>query len=139
MARTVGRYFRRMRPPRGGRPSQRWATFVRNHASAVLACDFFVTITASFRVLYVFVVLDVGTRRIVHWNVTEQPTAEWTIQQFRMTITSERAHRYLVHDRDGVFAPAVDHAIRSISLHVLKMPARMPQAEGYASYCTSFA
>jgi hypothetical protein len=47
---------------------------VRNHAGAILACDFFVTITARFRALYVFVVLDVGTRRIVHWNVTEHPT-----------------------------------------------------------------
>jgi transposase InsO family protein len=53
---------------------------VRNHASAVLACDFFVTVTATFRVLYVFVVLEVGTRRILHWNVTEHPTADWTAQ-----------------------------------------------------------
>jgi putative transposase len=80
---TVRRYM-----PPGGRPrncvsSQRWSTFVRNHASAVLACDFFVTITARFRTLYVFVVLDVGTRRIVHWNTTEHPTAGWTVQQFR--------------------------------------------------------
>jgi putative transposase len=77
--------------PRGGRPrdrlsSQRWSTFVRNHASAILACDFFVTITARFRTLYVFVILDVGTRRIVHWNVTEHPTAEWTVQQFRAIV-----------------------------------------------------
>jgi putative transposase len=88
--RTVARYLRGMRPPRGGRRSQRWATFVRNHARAVLACDFFVTVTASFRVFYVFVVLDVGTRRILPWNVTEHPTPAWTIQQFRMTITGER-------------------------------------------------
>jgi len=126
--RTVGRYLRRMRPPRGGRSSQRWATFVRNHATAVLACDFFVTITASFRVLYVFLVLDVGTRRIVHWNVTEHPTPAWTIQQFRMTITGERAHRYLVHDRGGIFAPAVDDAVASMGLRVLKTPVRTPQA-----------
>jgi hypothetical protein len=59
--RTIGRYLRHGRQPRGGRPSQRWATFVRNHATAVLACDFFTAITAGFRVLYVFVVLDVGT------------------------------------------------------------------------------
>jgi hypothetical protein len=56
---------------------------VRNHAEATLACDFFVTITATFRTLYVFVVLDGGTRQIVHWNVTEHPTAAWTVQQFR--------------------------------------------------------
>jgi transposase InsO family protein len=129
--RTIGRYLRHVRPPRGRRPSQRWATFVRNHATAVLACDFFVTVTASFRVLYVFVVLDVGTRRIVHWNVTEHPTAGWTVQQFRMTITGERAHRYLVHDRDGIFAPVVDAAVASMGLRVLKTPVRTPQANAF--------
>lgn len=77
--RTVGRYLRPARPSRGGHPSQRWAIFVRNHAEAILACDFFITVTPCFRILYVFVVLDIGTRRIVHWNVTEHPTAEWTI------------------------------------------------------------
>jgi hypothetical protein len=54
---------------------------VRNHAHAVLACAFFTTITVRFRILYVFILLDVGTRRIVHWNVTEHPAADWTIQQ----------------------------------------------------------
>jgi hypothetical protein len=50
----------------------------------MLACDFFVTITARFRMLYVFVVLDIGTRRIMRWNVTEHPTADWTVQQSRL-------------------------------------------------------
>jgi putative transposase len=62
--RTVGRYLRTLRPRRGGQRSQRWATFVRNHAHAVVACDFFTTVTVRFRILYVFVVLEVGTRRI---------------------------------------------------------------------------
>ena len=53
---------------------------MRNHAREVLACDFFITVTATFRIVYVFLV---GSRRIVHWNVTEHPTAEWTVQQFR--------------------------------------------------------
>jgi len=65
--RTVGRYLRASGPRRGGQQSQRWATFVRNHAHAVVACDFFTTVTVRFRILYVFVVLDVGTRRILHW------------------------------------------------------------------------
>ena len=129
--RTVGRYLRRLRPPRGGRQSQRWATFVRNHAHAVLACDFFITVTARFRVLYVFVVLEVGTRRIVHWNVTEHPTAEWTIQQFRAVITAETAHRFLIHDRDAIYAAAVDRAIASMGLRVLKTPVRTPQANAF--------
>jgi hypothetical protein len=72
--RTVRRYMpddtRRQRGP----SSQRWMTFVRNHAQGILACDFFVTVTASFRVLYVFVVMEVGTRRIAHFNVTAHPT-----------------------------------------------------------------
>jgi putative transposase len=98
-------------PPRKGLPAQRWSTFVRNHAHAVLACDFFVTITVDFRVIYVFVVLEVGTRRIVHWNVTARPTAEWTIQQCRTAFMGEAAHRFLVHDSDAIYAPAVDSAV----------------------------
>jgi putative transposase len=129
--RTVGRYLRRLRPSCGGRPSQRWAAFVRNHAHAVLACDFFTTITVRFRILYVFVLLDVGTRRIMHWNVTEHPTADWTIQQCRTAITGETLHRFLIHDRDAVYAPAVDGAIRSMGLRVLKTPVRTPQANAF--------
>ena len=129
--RTVGRYLRNVRSPRGGRPSQRWATFVRNHAHAVLACDFFITVTARFRVLYVFVVLDVGTRRIVHWNVTEHPTADWTIQQFRTVMTPETSHRFVLHDRDGIYTADVDRAIASMGRRVLKTPVRTPQANAF--------
>jgi putative transposase len=73
--RTIRRYMCRPRPVRPGARTQTWTTFVRNHARDLLACDFFVTVTARFRLVYVFIVLDVGTRRLVHWNVTEQPTA----------------------------------------------------------------
>jgi len=65
--------------PPGG--TQAWSTFVRNHARSVLATDFFVVVTASFRMLYVFVVLEVGSRRILHWNVTEHPRAVWTVHR----------------------------------------------------------
>jgi ribosomal protein L22 len=115
-SRTVGRYLRGLRPSRGGRPAQRWATFVRNHAHAVLACDFFTTITVRFRLLYVFVVLDVGAPRIVHWKCDRASEADWTIQQCRAVITGETAHRFLVHDRDAIYAPAVDDAIRVLQL-----------------------
>ncbi len=91
--RTVRRYMRRPHPVHPGSQTQAWSTFMRNHAREVLACDFFVTVTARFRVLYVFVVLDVGTRRVMHWNVTEHPTAEWTVQQFRACLTGESPHR----------------------------------------------
>jgi len=58
----------------------------------VLACDFFVAVTATFRVVYVFVIMEVGTRRIIHWNLTAHPT-EWTTQQFRMIISGDQPHR----------------------------------------------
>lgn len=120
-----------MRPPGSGHPSQRWSTFVRNHAQAVLACDFCVAITATFRLVYVFVILEVGTRRITHWNVTEHPTAAWTVQQFRTAIPGETAHWWLIHDRDAIYAPAVDDAVQAMGVRVLKTPARTPQANAF--------
>jgi putative transposase len=121
--RTVRRYMPTGVSPTSGARSQTWSTFVRNHASAVLACDFFVTITATFRVLYVFVVLDVGTRRIAHWNVTDHPTAEWTAQQFRMVVSGDGSHRFVIHDRDSIFSNRVDGTITAMGLTVLKSPA----------------
>ena len=94
----------------------------------MLACDFFVTITASFRMLYVFVVLDVGTRRIVLWNVTEHPTTAWTVQQFRAIVPGDQPQRFLIHDRDTIYAAAVDDAVTAMGLTVLKTPVRCPQA-----------
>jgi putative transposase len=117
--------------PRGGQSTQSWATFLHNHAGAVLACDFFLVVTATVQRLYAFVILDIGTRQVVHWNLTEHPTAEWTIQQFRDGLPLDGAYRFLVHDRDGIFAPPVDEALRSMSLQVLKTPVRVPQANAH--------
>jgi putative transposase len=126
--RTVRRYMRRKYRPDDDRSTQSWAAFLRNHSSAVLACDFFVVVTATFQRLYVFVILDVQTRRVLHWNVTEHPTAGWTIQQFRNGLPLDAAGLFVVHDRDAIFAPAVDDALRSMSLEVRRTPPRAPQA-----------
>src|SRR5262245_16493753 len=79
--RTVRKYMpKRLDPGRGHRvPSQRWRTFVRNHAQAVVACDFCVVVTATFRLLYVFVLMEHATRRILHANVTAHPTPPCTL------------------------------------------------------------
>jgi putative transposase len=106
-SRTVGKYIKQSRPPR--RPvGQRWATFIQNHANAIIACDFFTSVTATFQILYVFVAIEIGSRRILHCNVTGHPTAEWTRQQFRAFLDGESGHRYLIHDRDTVFSAKLD-------------------------------
>jgi hypothetical protein len=76
---TVRKYLPK-RPPGQPRGDQRWSTFLQNHATAVLACDFCVIVTATFRLLYVLVVIEHQTRRIVHSNVTAHPTAAWALQ-----------------------------------------------------------
>jgi putative transposase len=77
--------------------------FVRNHAQSIVACDFLVVVTARFRTLYVFLLMEVGTRRIVHCNVTAHPAAAWTLQQLREAILSDHSYRFLIHDRDSIF------------------------------------
>jgi hypothetical protein len=90
----------------------------------VLASDFFVVATATFRILYVFVVLEVGTRRILQWNVTAHPTAAWTAQQFRMIPPDDLTHRFVIHDRDTIYSDGVDRSLEAMGLTVLKIPVR---------------
>jgi putative transposase len=101
--RTVRKYMPK-RPPGRPRGDQRWATFLRNHAGAIVACDFFIAVTATFRLLYVFVAIEHGSRRLVRIAVTAHHTAAWTLQQLREVVGFDRARRYLIHDRDSIFA-----------------------------------
>lgn len=130
--RTVRKYWPKDLDPGPVRAQgQRWSTFVRNHAKDIIACDFMTVITASFRRLYVLVLMEVGTRKIVHWNVTVHPTAEWTEQQFREAIPDDHHYRYLIHDRDCIFSAQVDDVIENLGVKVLRTPVRAPQANAY--------
>jgi putative transposase len=115
---------------RGTRP-QHWRSFVRNHAKAIVACDFLVAVTARFQLLYVLVVMEVGSRRIVHCNVTPHPTAIWTMQQLREAIPSDHEYRFLIHDRDSIFSVALDRQVGALGLRVLRTPVRAPKANAY--------
>jgi transposase InsO family protein len=90
---------------RGRRPpSQTWRTFLANHVTQIMAADFFVVPTITYRLLFVLVILAHDRRRIVHLAVTAHPTAAWSAQQLREAFPEDHAPRYLLHDRDGAFA-----------------------------------
>src|SRR5438445_5574307 len=87
-------------------PSQTWRTFLENHAQQLVSIDFFTVPTIRFQILYVFLVLAHDRRRILHFNVTAHPTAEWTAQQLRDAFPWDAAPRFLLRDRDRILDPA---------------------------------
>ena len=125
--RTVGKY-RAQGPRRQPDPGHRWLTFVRNHAQAIVACDFFVVVTVRFRILYVFVLMELGRRRILHVNVTYHPSAEWTQQQLREALPGDHLFRFLIHDRDSIFSQELGKAVADMGVLILRTPFRAPQA-----------
>jgi putative transposase len=125
--RTVRKYLPR-RPAGRPRGDQRWSTFLQNHARAIVACDFFVAVTSTFRVLYVFIVIEHHSRRLIHFNVTAHPSAQWTRQQLREAVGYETRYEYLLHDRDSIFSADLDQSVRRLGLRVLKSPLRSPTA-----------
>jgi putative transposase len=131
--RTVSRYLRRLGswPERG----QSWLTFLRNHREVIVAMDFFTVPTATFRVLYVWFAIRHARREIVHWSVTESPTAPWVVQQLREAFPFDDAGgraRYLVLDRDSIFSAAVVAAIESAGLEPTRTSYQSPWQNGVA-------
>jgi putative transposase len=97
------------------------------HAQGIIACDFFVTVTATFRLLYVFVVIEHRSRRLIHYNVTAHPSAAWTLQQLREVVGYDDPYRVLIHDRDCIFARQLDDSIRALGIRVLKSAPHSPK------------
>jgi transposase InsO family protein len=124
---TVARYMLKRR----GRPTQNWKTFLRNHLHETAAIDFLTVPTVTFRTLYVFVVLSLDRRRIVHINVTTHPTAEWTALQLRQAFMFDTAPRFLLRDHDKIYGHAVVEALDQMSVEQIVTAVRCPWQNGY--------
>lgn len=125
---TVAKYMSRNRMP----PSQGWRAFLENHAGEIIATDFFTVPTATFRVLFVLVVLSHDRRQILHTNVTETPTAEWTGRQVIEAVGLDEAAKYLVRDQDCKFGEKFSRQVASAGLtEILTAPAS-PWQNAYA-------
>jgi hypothetical protein len=118
--RTVSRILRTH--PR--RPSQSWKTFLTNHVGHIVSVDFFTVPTITLKVLFVFVVLAHRRREVLHFNVTDHPTAEWIAQQVVEACTYRDAPRYLIRDRDRVYGSAVRERLQALRIQeVVTAPA----------------
>jgi putative transposase len=106
---TIRRYMVKRRGPRGG---QTWRTFIKNHASQIFACDFLTQYTAFFTVVYIFVVMEIASRRIVLINATTSPGLAWVQQQIRQATAWGKGPRFLLHDNDGIFGQFRDRRPR---------------------------
>ena len=124
---SVCKYMIRPRKP----PSQTWRTFLDNHVKTMVSVDFFTVPTIRFQVLYVFLVLAHDRRRIVHFNVTAHPTAEWTAQQLREAFPFDQMPRYLLRDRDGIFGAGFTKQVEDWSIEEVLSAPRSPWQRAY--------
>ena len=109
---TVERYMARVRKP----PSPTWRSFLKSHVKDLVSIDFFVVPTIRFKVLFVLVVLLHHRRRVVHFNVTENPSARWTAQQVVEAFPWDKAPRYLLRDRDGIYGAEFRTRVKNMDI-----------------------
>ena len=121
---TVGKYL----PKRDGRPppSPSWRSFLNNHATDLVSIDFFTVPTATFRVLYGFVVLAHARRRVLHFNVTANPSAAWTARQLIQAFPFDSAPRYMLRDRDCIFGAKFRDAAKLLGIKEVLSAPRSP-------------
>jgi len=124
---AVSKYVVRHRRP----PSPSWRTFLDNHLGSLVSVDFFVVPTVMCKVLFVFLVLAHDRRRVVHVNVTDAPTAQWTAQQIVEAFPWETAPRYLLRDRDAVYGVAFSSRVQALGIREVKAAPRSPWQNPY--------
>jgi transposase InsO family protein len=124
---TVSKYMVRHRKP----PSQGWRTFLTNHAKDIVSVDFFTVPTATFRVLFVFLVLSNERRQIVHFNVTDSPTAFWSGQQIVEVFPWDTTPKYMIRDRDKKYGKEFVRRVESLNIKQVLVATRSPWQNPY--------
>ncbi len=124
--RTIQTYLPRTRGPRP--TGQAWATFLRNQARHIWTCDFLQVTDLLFRPLFAFVIVELGSRRVVHVGVTRHPTDDWVAQQLREATPFGAAPRFLIRDNDAKYGPHFDAVAVGSGIEVLRTPIRAPRA-----------
>ena len=122
---TIQRYLRQARPRHG--TGQPWATFLRNHALDIWACDFLPVTDLLFRPVYAFFVIALGTRRVVHVGVTRHPTDAWVAQQLREATPFGASPRFLIRDNDSKYGPAFARVAAASGITELRTAYRAPR------------
>jgi putative transposase len=125
---TVAKYRVKHAKP----PSQTWKTFLANHADQIAAVDFFTIPTINFRVLYCFIVLLHGRRKIVHFNVTTNPTAQWAAQQIIEAFPDDTSPRYLLRDRDSIYGAEFRGRVKGMQIDEVVTAPHSPFQNPYA-------
>ncbi len=126
------RTISRLIPKRPMPPSQTWRTFLTNHVQDLVSIDFFTVPTAQLRVLFVLVLLAHYRRRVLHFNVTQHPTAAWTAQQIVDTFPDDTAPAYLLRDRDAIYGDSFRQRVKGMQIHEVLTAARSPWQNPFA-------
>ena len=127
--RTVGKY---MVPHPPGSTSQTWTSFLRNHLGQTVSVDFFIVPTLRFHVLYVFLVLSHTRREVLHFNITDAPSAGWTAQQLREAFPFTSLPKYLLRDRDSIYGLEFQQVAQTLEFEELRIAPRSPWQSPYA-------
>ncbi len=130
---TIQRYLKGRRAVGPG--SQTWRTFLHNHASAIWVCDFLQTYDVWFRDIFVFVIIELASRRVVHAAVTRHPSEAWVAQQLREATPFGEGPRYLIRHNDRKYGTTFDRLAIGAGIKVLHTPIAAPRAN---SFCERF-
>ena len=119
---TISKYLVRALKP----PSQTWKTFLKNHVHQIASIDFFTVPTITFQILYCFIILRHEQRKIVHFNITTNPTVQWTVQQIKEAFPYDQSPKYLLRDRDAIYGHLFQHKVKNMVIHEVVTAPKSP-------------